>query len=131
MYYDLRTVCYENFLDFIFDHPVSPHIFNANWNVDPHSSACWFDAIDLDIDFDPARNCEYFALLFCDPLGLVGRYSVPQLEQGFWWMQARANAARYPETRPGQRDHCTRHRDPAFRRANIGLGIYARQPLGH
>ena len=91
MYYDLRTVCYENFLDFIFDHPVSPHIFNANWNVDPRSSACWFDAIDLDIDFDPARNCEYFALLFCDPLALEGRYSVPQLEQGFWWMQASFN----------------------------------------
>ena len=23
MYYDLRTVCYEGFLDFIFDHPVA------------------------------------------------------------------------------------------------------------
>lgn len=91
MYYDLRTICYEGFLEFIFNHPVSPQIVGEKPDVDPHCDACWYDAIDLDIDFDPARNCEYFALLFCDSRGLLGRYSLRQLEQGFWWMQTGFN----------------------------------------
>lgn len=91
MYYDLRTICYEGFLDFIFDHPVAAQFLGTNRNVDPHSTACWYDAVDLDIDFDPARNCEYFALLFCDSLELKKRYSRSQLEQGFWWMQTSFN----------------------------------------
>lgn len=91
MYYDLRTICYEDFLDFIFNHPVPPQVLNAKSDVDPHCDACWYDAIDLDIDFDPARNCEFFALLFCDPRALLGRYNLRQLEQGFWWMQAGFN----------------------------------------
>lgn len=91
MYYDLRTICYEGFLDFIFDRPVSPRFSGSNRDVNPRSTACWYDAVDLDIDFDPARNCEYLALLFCDPRELLNRYSRPQLEQGFWWMQASYN----------------------------------------
>lgn len=91
MYYDLRNICFENFLDFVFDHPVAPRAAVANRNVDPRSTACWYDAVDLDIDFDPVRNCEYLALLFCDPRVLLNRYSRPQLAQGFWWMQASFN----------------------------------------
>lgn len=91
MYYDLRTVCYEGFLDFIFDHPVPPANSRGNWNIDPRRSDNWYDAIDLEIDFDPARHCEYFTLLFCDPLALLERYSLPQVGQAFWWMQASFN----------------------------------------
>ena len=91
MYYDLRTICYEGFLDFIFGHPVASQFSGANRDVDPCSTACWYDAVNLEIDFDPARNCEYLALMFCDPLELKKRYSRSQLEQGFWWMQASFN----------------------------------------
>lgn len=91
MYYDLRTISYEGFLDFIFDHPVTPQISRASGGAATDSAVCWYDEIGLDIDFDPARNCEFLTLLFCDPQELLSRYSRPQLEQGFWWMQTRYN----------------------------------------
>lgn len=91
MYYDLRTVCYEGFLDFIFDHPVAPRRSGSAARSDSRLPGCWYDAIDLEIDFEPMRNCEYLTLLFCDPQELVNRYSKPQLEQGFWWMQKSFN----------------------------------------
>lgn len=91
MYFDLRTVSYEGFLDFIFDHPVAPKASGTGKPVDPGPTDCWYDQIDLDIDFDPARNCEYLTLLFCDPAELKTRYSRAQLIQGFWWMQTSFN----------------------------------------
>lgn len=91
MYYDLRNVRFEDFLDFIFDHPVAPQFSEANWGRITKSTDCWYDSIELDIDFDPARNCEYLALLCSDPLAVRGRYSRSQLEQGFWWMQTSFN----------------------------------------
>jgi hypothetical protein len=91
MYYDLRNICFEGFLDFIFDRPVAPQFREANWGRISKSAASWYDSIDLDVDFDPARNCEYFALLFSDPLAVKERYSRSQMEQGFWWMQTSFN----------------------------------------
>lgn len=91
MYYDLRTVCFEGFLDFAFDHPVSPAYADTNRSIHPGRTDAWYDAIDIEIDFDPARHCEYFTLLFCDPLELPERYTLPQLGQAFWWMQASFN----------------------------------------
>ena len=91
MHYDLRYVRFEEFLDFIFDHPVAPQHCQTNWGRAAPFRVAWYDAIDLDIAFDPARNCEYLALLFCDPAVLIGRYSPSQLEQGFHWMQTSYN----------------------------------------
>lgn len=91
MYYDLRNICFEGFLDFIFDRPVAPQFQESNWGQVSRSAACWYDSIDLDVDFDPARNCEYFALLFSDPLAVMERYNRSQLEQGFWWTQTSFN----------------------------------------
>jgi hypothetical protein len=91
MYYDLRNVWFEGFLDFIFNRPVVPQFCEANWGRDTSPEDCWYDSIDLDIDFDPARNCEYLALLFSDPLVVRDRYSLSQLEQGFQWMQTSFN----------------------------------------
>lgn len=91
MYYDLRTVSYGGFLDFIFDHPAAPQKARPAVDADSGPDGCWYDEIDLEIDFDPARNCEYLTLLFCDPLELRNRYSREQMEQGFWWMQTSFN----------------------------------------
>ncbi len=91
MYYDLRTVCYEEFLDFIFDHPVAPQFRERSWGRAVTPANCWYDSIGLEVDLDVARNCEYFALLFCDPRGLLDRYDRGQIEQGLWWMQTGYN----------------------------------------
>lgn len=91
MHYDLRHARFEEFLDFIFDRPVATQFREAYKGRDVPRQRCWYDDINLDIAFDPARNCEYFTLLFCDPTLLIGRYSWPQMEQGFRWMQASYN----------------------------------------
>jgi hypothetical protein len=91
VYYDLRTVSYEGFLDFIFGHPVAPQASGAGRRANSGPSGCWYDSIDLEVDFEPARNCEYLTLLFCDPQELNGRYSKAQIAQGFWWMQKSFN----------------------------------------
>lgn len=91
MHYDLRYAQFEEFLDFIFDRPVAAQFREANQGREfPHED-CWYDDIDLEVEFDPARQCEYFALMFCDPTVLAGRYSRSQLEQGFRWMQISHN----------------------------------------
>jgi hypothetical protein len=91
MYYDLRNIWFEGFLDFIFNRPVARQFREANWGGVSDPADCWYDSIELDVDFDPARNCEYFSLLFSDPLAVKDRYSRSQLEQGFWWMQTSFN----------------------------------------
>lgn len=91
MYFDLRMVCYEDFLDFIFDHPVAPQFCGPASGRHEGPVAPWYDSIELDVDFDPARNCEFLTLLFCDARELPRRYSPERLEQGFWWMQKSYN----------------------------------------
>jgi hypothetical protein len=91
MHYDLRYARFEEFLDFIFDRPVAAHFSEENRNRDVPRQNCWYDDIELEVEYDPARNCEYFALLFCDPAILFGRYTRSQLEQGFRWMQLSYN----------------------------------------
>lgn len=91
MHYDLRTISYEGFLDFIFDHPATPSISKGSGGAYGDPGGRWFDEIDLEIDFDPALNCEYLTLLFCDPRELLVRYSRAQIEQGLWWMQTSYN----------------------------------------
>lgn len=91
MYYDLRHAKFEEFLDFIFDRPVAAQFREENRNRDVPRQNCWYDDIELEVEFDPARHCEYFALLFCDPMVLAERYTRSQLEQGFRWMQLSYN----------------------------------------
>lgn len=91
MHYDLRHAQFEEFLDFIFDRPVAAQFCEENRDRDIPRQDCWYDDIDLEVEVDPTRNCEYFTLLFCDPKLLIGRYTRSQLEQGFRWMQISHN----------------------------------------
>lgn len=88
MEYDLRYVRFEDFLDFIFDRPVAVQHREENWGLAVPRERRWFDAVELELELDPTRNCEYFTLMFCDAGALAERYSRSQLEQGFHWMQA-------------------------------------------
>lgn len=88
MEYDLRNVRLDEFLDFVFDRPVAAQHREENWGRVTAREPRWFDSVDLELDVDPVRNCEYFTLAFCDASALSRRYSRSQLEQGFHWMQA-------------------------------------------
>lgn len=87
MQYDLRYVRLDEFLDFIFDRPVAAQHREENWGRDVPRAPRWFDSIDLEVEIDPVRNCEFFALIFSGAAALPDRYSRSQLEQGFRWMQ--------------------------------------------
>lgn len=88
MEYDLRYVRLDEFLDFIFDRPVAAQHREENWGRAVPREPRWFDSVELELDVDPIRNCEYFVLAFCDAGALAQRYTRSQLEQGFHWMQA-------------------------------------------
>lgn len=68
--YDLRTCSYDEFLDFVFEHPVSIHR--------------WYDNSDLKVVYDANRNRELLIELFTNSKPLYERYTREQLEQGFW-----------------------------------------------
>ena len=87
MEYDLRDARLDGFLDFIFDRPVAAQHREENWGRAVPCERHWFDAVELELEIDPLRHCEYFALTFCDAGALAERYGRSQLEQGFHWMQ--------------------------------------------
>jgi hypothetical protein len=72
---DLRGVSYEDWLAFIFDHPVA-RVGEKEW---------YFQA-DLELQADPARQVAFLARLFRAPEALDERFPPGQVEQGFWFM---------------------------------------------
>lgn len=71
--YDLRTCSYNEFLDFVFEHPVE----REHWY--------WGK---LDVVFDADHNTELLTELFTNARPLLERYTREQLEQGFWALQS-------------------------------------------
>lgn len=72
--YDLRTCSYDEFLDFVFDHPVEKE----------H----WYWDSNLKVAYDTVHNTELLTKLFSNAKPLLGRYTREQLEQGFWALQS-------------------------------------------
>jgi hypothetical protein len=71
--YDLRTCSYDEFLDFVFDHPVE----KEHWY--------WGK---VDVAFDAVHNTELLTELFSNARLLLEKYTREQLEQGFWALQS-------------------------------------------
>lgn len=71
--YDLRTCSYQEFLDFVFDHPVEKQ--------------GWYFGSGVQVVFDGVHNTELPTELFSKARPLLERYTRDQLEQGFWALQ--------------------------------------------
>jgi len=79
---DISRYTYEQFISFLFERDVQPKADQSNpkrWNP-------WF--FHVEATFDSKRTCEYYVRLFLEPTFLLDRFSRPQLEEGFWAIQA-------------------------------------------
>ena len=72
--YDIWAASFEDFVAFLFAHDVVPS---------PENPWYWH----AEVDYDPRRIASYYVRLFSAPRFLLSRFSVAQLEQGFWAIQ--------------------------------------------
>jgi hypothetical protein len=72
---DLRGVGYDDWLAFVFDHPVAPA-----------GEKEWYFQADLEVEADAGRQVAYLGRLFLEPEVVAGRYTPDQIEQGFWFL---------------------------------------------
>lgn len=70
---DLSRLTYDEWLTFVFDHPVH----DPFW----HSLDEWTYEVS-----DPGKTLGYLIRLFTNPAMLLRRYSLPHIEQGFWFL---------------------------------------------
>jgi hypothetical protein len=70
---DLSQLNYEEWLTFVFDHPVHEPLwyFSDAWNYEVS---------------DPEKALAYVIRLFTNPAILLRRFSLPHIEQGFWFL---------------------------------------------
>jgi hypothetical protein len=73
--FDLRAVGYDEWLAFVFDHPVPPVGVEE-----------WYLQAEVQIDADPGQQVAFLARLFLEPEILARRYTPGQIEQGFWFL---------------------------------------------
>ena len=74
MLVDLRRASFDEFLAAIFDRPLPA----------AEGEPEWYFASGVDLATDPRHQIALFTQLFRAPRVLLDRYSVPQIEQGFW-----------------------------------------------
>ena len=91
MTYDLSNASFEEFLDFLFDHPVAAQHREENWGKElgkdvPRESA-WYEDLGLhpwtQVTQDPNLTADYYIRLFTEPRILLQRYSRSEIDQGF------------------------------------------------
>ncbi|HIA52851.1 MAG TPA: hypothetical protein EYN91_12310 [Candidatus Melainabacteria bacterium] len=73
-FYDLRTCSYDEFLNFVFDHPVEK---------EP-----WYRGSKVEVVFDAIHNTALLTELFSNARPLLEKYTREQLDQGFWALQS-------------------------------------------
>lgn len=88
MDYDLRTASFEEFLDFLFDHPVATEFRKEGTVVSVKTDEeRWYRAIGFPgkpkILHIPDRTADHYIALFERPEILPDRYSCGQIAQGF------------------------------------------------
>lgn len=70
---DLSALSYDNWLNFVFDHPIHEPLWHLSdeWQYEVSS---------------PERVLDYVTKLFTNPAVLIQRFSLPHIEQGFWFL---------------------------------------------
>lgn len=79
--YDLQKATFEEFLAFLFDRDAIPIPANGSGAPEP-----WY--WHAEVAFDPMRTASFYITLFTTPHAVLKKYSLEQLEQGFWAMQS-------------------------------------------
>ena len=90
MYVDLRQASFDEFVAFVFDHPVVERDYAPDEDglirYDPDAPKEWYWEDDLRVDLDPARQVALLTELFRDPSVLRWRFTPEQRDQGFWFI---------------------------------------------
>ena len=70
---DISTLNYDEWLSFVFDHPIHEPLwhFSGEWGYDVSN---------------PEKTLGYITQLFKNPAILLKRFSLPHIEQGFWFL---------------------------------------------
>jgi hypothetical protein len=71
--YDIRGLTFEEFIAFLFGHDINP-------------SERWY--WDAEVAFDANEVAQHYIQLFRNPWWLTQRYSLEEIEQGFWAAQS-------------------------------------------
>src|SRR5262249_42394153 len=72
---DLRGTSVADVIRFVFEHPVPLG-----------GDKEWFWRLDRELEFDPAEQISHFRHILQSASSLHPRFSVSQIEQGFWFM---------------------------------------------
>jgi hypothetical protein len=81
---DLTNISFEEFVSFLFDHDVPPQ--SDKYDHEPEEYDPWF--FHVQVEFDAKTISAYYVQLFRQPEFLLSRFTKPQLEEGFWAIQA-------------------------------------------
>ena len=84
MQYDLRAATLDEFVAFLFDHPVAG--FHENPAQQPRDEPWYWS--DIELAYQATHNCSLFERLFAAPQFLLDRFTRGQLNQGFWAAQS-------------------------------------------
>ena len=90
MYIDLRHAMLDEFIAFVFDHPVVVREYTPDADgmirYDPDAPKEWYWEEELTVDLDPSRQVALLTELFRGAATLCWRFSPEQLDQGFWFV---------------------------------------------
>lgn len=91
MNYDLRNASFEEFLDFLFDHPVAAQHREENWGKkETQHEKEWYFGLGFPskprVLHDPARTAGFYITMLTHPQTLLERYSRDQIVQGFGFL---------------------------------------------
>src|SRR5215469_9977704 len=81
--HDLTRISYEGWLDFVFDHPVPQLRADAHLRPGPPA---WHFQKEWDYKCDANTLISHLSSLFNHAEPLVIKYSMRQLDQGFWFI---------------------------------------------
>jgi hypothetical protein len=86
---DLREATYDEWLTFIFDHPVPPA-----WE-DHDSSQAWYWQGDLQLVVDPIKQISFLTRFTQSADEILGRYTEDQIDQGLWYIFSAGGEAEF------------------------------------
>jgi hypothetical protein len=81
-HFDITGYSFEQFVAFLFQHDVTL----AMLREDASGKDSWYSQIE--VEFDPIQLSEHYLRLFRAPEFLRDRYTMPQMEEGFWAIQS-------------------------------------------
>ena len=108
---DLLMASFDDFISFLFDRDDPP---------DPEGRDRWY--YHVQVEFDAQKVCSHYIQLFRHPEFVLTRFTIAQIEEGFWAIQApnldcsASNLILESDLSPSLREECIRSMADLFER---------------